>query len=121
MFKIKKFEITEKPWGKEILIEKTSKYAFKEIWMKKGTRCSLQSHRKKMETIVVISGEIELETVNAKGKSTFEVFKKNQAYTIPPKQIHRVKVLKNCRLFEVSTPELHDVIRHQDDYNRTSK
>ena len=120
MHKIQQFAITEKPWGKEILIEKTAAYALKEIWMVKGTRCSLQSHVKKLETLYVLSGEIELETVDAKGQSSFENFKPNQAYTIPPGCKHRVKVIEDCRLIEVSTPELDDVIRHQDDYNRAS-
>lgn len=118
MGRIKNFSITEKPWGKEVLVEKTDKYVFKEILMIKGTRCSLQSHQRKCETIYVDSGKIELEIVLPDGQSDFDIFGPGQAYTIFPGIIHRVKVLESCRLFEVSTPELDDVTRHQDDYNR---
>ncbi len=119
MQRIKHFAITQKPWGRELLIEKTDKYAFKEILMVQGTRCSLQSHERKSETIYVDTGKIELEIV-AQGKSHFDVYGPGEAYSIPPGVIHRVKVLEDCRLFEVSTPELDDVIRHADDYNRVN-
>ena len=117
-FRIKDFSVTEKPWGKEVLIEHTPRYAFKEIRMIKGTRSSLQSHSRKLETIFVESGKIELETIE-NGGSRFEIFAQNEAYTIPAGVKHRVKVLKDCRLFELSTPELDDVIRHQDDFYRS--
>ena len=86
--------------------------------MVKDTRCSLQSHQFKSETIYIDSGKIELETIGIDGKSTFEAFGPQEAYSIPSGVIHRVKVLEDCRLFEVSTAELEDIIRHQDDYNR---
>lgn len=116
--RIKDFAVTAKPWGRELLLAKTDRYAFKEILMNKGTRCSLQSHQRKCETIYVDSGTIELEIVAPTGGSVFDIFKPGEAYTIPPGTIHRVKVLEDCRLFEVSTPELDDITRHQDDYQR---
>jgi mannose-6-phosphate isomerase len=115
------FQVTEKPWGRELLVERTDRYAFKEILMKAGTRSSLQSHNFKLETIFVVDGEIELETIDGGGTPTTEVYGPNQAYTIPVGTIHRVTVLRDCRLFEVSTPELDDVIRHSDDYGRTTE
>lgn len=118
-FRINGFIISKKPWGKEILIEHTKKYAFKEIYMIKGTRSSLQSHSKKLETIFVESGKIELETISENGTSNFEIYVDNDAYTIPTNVMHRVQVLEDCRLFEVSTPELEDVVRYKDDFNRT--
>ena len=88
--------------------------------MKQGTRCSLQSHEYKCETLYIDSGVIELEIVDKQGSSTFETFEKDDAYTIMPGTIHRVKVIEDCRLFEVSTPELDDVIRIMDDNYRKS-
>ncbi len=117
--RISDFVITKKPWGKEILVEKNDIYAIKDIFMNAGTRSSLQSHEFKLETIYVISGKIELEIVDEKGVSYMEIYNKNEAYRIPPGGKHRVKVLEDCRLVEVSTPHLDDVIRHQDDYRRS--
>ena len=117
----KRFKTIIKPWGKEILIELNDNYAFKEILMKKGTRSSLQSHNKKLETIYVVSGRIVLEKVSNSGISSFQEYGPNESYTIPPRVKHRVEVMQDARLFEVSTPEIEDVVRHEDDYNRISR
>ena len=112
--------VTIKPWGKEILIEHNSKYAIKEIWMNKGSRSSLQRHNLKLESILVLSGKIELE-VKKNGESSFRKYSAGEYYTLIPETIHRVEVLENCRLIEVSTPELDDVIRLEDDFNRAGE
>ena len=44
-----------KPWGYELLIEKNKKYMFKKLFMKKAHRCSLQFHKKKIETIFILT------------------------------------------------------------------
>ena len=49
-----------KPWGYEILLEKNRKYMFKKLFMKKGHQCSLQFHKKKKETIFVLSGTLKI-------------------------------------------------------------
>lgn len=109
---------TEKPWGHELLVECTDKYALKEIFIKKGTRSSLQSHNKKLETIFVISGSLELEMVDDRKRVSKEIYKTGEAYTIRPGLIHRVLAVEDVRVVEVSTPELDDVIRYQDDFGR---
>ncbi len=85
-----------------------------------GTRSSLQSHNFKLETILVMSGEIELETRDSEqSQSKLEIYGPGEAYTIPAGLLHRVRVIKDCQLIEVSTPELDDIVRHQDDFGRT--
>jgi len=37
---------------------------------------------------------------------------------LPPGAIHRMEALEDSRFFEVSTPELTDVVRLEDDYGR---
>ena len=111
-------QLTEKPWGKEILAVVNDKYALKEIHMIKDTRSSLQSHTQKQETIWVLSGKIELELKDDNGTVIKRTFKEGEGYTVPPGLIHRVKVIEDAVLIEVSTPELQDVIRHEDDYGR---
>ena len=114
-----KTNITKKPWGREVLITVNEKYAFKEIIMNKGTRSSLQSHNYKLETIYVVSGKIKLETFSEDGMPTFKEYGPEESYTILPGKKHRVEVLEDSRLFEVSTPELDDVVRYDDDFGRT--
>ena len=54
--------IIKKPWGHEELLEKNNKYMFKKLYMKKGHRCSLQYHRKKTETILVLKGILRIKS-----------------------------------------------------------
>ena len=50
----------KKPWGSEELISFTKHYVLKKLIMKKGHRCSLQYHKKKHETIYVLSGTLKI-------------------------------------------------------------
>ena len=37
---------------------------------------------------------------------------------VTPKTVHRMTALEDCDIFEVSTPELDDVVRLEDRYGR---
>ncbi|WOJ89510.1 hypothetical protein RZS28_17215 [Methylocapsa polymorpha] len=111
-------KIIEKPWGKEVLVACNDRYALKDIYMIKGTRSSLQSHQRKLETIFVLSGVLSLERQVPGEEATVDVFTAGQSYDIEPGTIHRVTVIEDARLIEASTPELDDVTRHADDYDR---
>ncbi len=56
------FKKNEKPWGYEELIECNDKYVVKKLFMKKGHCCSVQYHELKTETIVVLSGKLNIYT-----------------------------------------------------------
>ena len=116
--KITEYPFTEKPWGSEKLVVATDKYAFKIICMNKGVRSSLQAHEFKLETIYVMSGSVELELAEGEGGSTFCIYNPGESYTVHPGVRHRVHVLEDAVLHEVSTPELDDVIRFEDDFGR---
>jgi len=47
-----------------------------------------------------------------------KVFKPNEIFTVNPKTIHRMFAIENSLYLEASTPELLDVVRLKDDYNR---
>ena len=49
-----------KPWGWEKIIENNKHYTLKKLFMKKNCRCSLQFHKKKIETIYVLDGPLYL-------------------------------------------------------------
>ena len=116
--RIKSMRKVDKPWGHELIVEHTSKYALKEIVLKEGTRSSLQSHDFKLETILVLDGSVELETWDENKVCHRETYGPGEAYTVQPRQRHRVRAVQTCRLIEVSTPELDDVIRYDDDFGR---
>ena len=108
----------KKPWGYELLIEKNHKYMFKKLFMKKGHRCSLQFHKKKIETIFVVSGNLKIFYGKKIEKLKFKIFKPGNTLTIKPSSIHRMQAMNDCVYLEASTPEIKDVVRLSDDYNR---
>ncbi len=113
--KIKKIK---KPWGYELLIEKNKKYMFKKLFMKRGHRCSLQFHKKKIETIFIISGNLKIFYGKNINKLNFKIFRPQNTITINPKIIHRMQAISDCIYLEASTPEIKDVVRLSDDYRR---
>jgi mannose-1-phosphate guanylyltransferase len=113
-------QYTEKPWGYEKLHECNRFYAVKEIFLKKGARCSLQSHAKKQETSVVVAGSLEVEIAGANGVLQKKSYQVGESYSVSPGTIHRVTALEDSTIIETSTPELDDVIRHADDYGRNT-
>jgi mannose-6-phosphate isomerase len=111
-------QIVEKPWGREIWIAHTDKYALKIIEFNKGARSSLQYHRVKHEHIYVDAGLLQIEQENEAGEMETRALRPGDVVENRPGRKHRVTALEDVRLIEVSTPELDDVVRVQDDYNR---
>lgn len=111
-------KIVQKPWGREIWVAHTDKYAFKIIEIKKGTRSSLQYHLRKHEHIYVDSGVLQMEWENEAGGMETLTLRPGQVIENKPGRKHRAIAVEDVRLLEVSTPELDDVVRVQDDYNR---
>ena len=106
----------EKPWGYEIIWAKTDKYVGKILHINKEQKLSLQYHEKKMETIYVQDGKLELHL-----KDQVLILSKGETFHIIPNTIHRFACpsdVESVELVEVSTPELDDVVRLQDDYGR---
>ena len=108
----------EKPWGREIWVAHTDRYAFKIIEIKQGTRSSLQYHVKKHEHIYLDGGLLQVEWEDENGRMRTLQLKPGDVIENKPGRKHRVLALENARLIEVSTPELDDVVRVEDDYNR---
>lgn len=107
----------EKPWGYELRFAHTERYAGKLIFIKAGHQLSLQYHNTKDEALLVHSGTLEL--VLGKGdEQTVETLGPGQSWHITPGTVHRFRAMSDVELFEVSTPELDDVVRIEDDYGR---
>ena len=110
-----------KPWGKEVIWAETKDYVGKLIYINEGHRLSLQYHEQKEETILVVSGELEL-TVSGQGRRGISTLKLSAGDTfhVKPGMIHRFAATcgSNVVLTEVSTNDLDDVVRLEDDYDR---
>lgn len=107
-----------KPWGKEIWLELNEQYCYKRIYISQGRRTSYQYHERKLETNFVISGTAELWLEDEKGVVDFLNVSEGDYFTVLPMRKHRLIALTNLILQEVSTPEVNDVIRIEDDTNR---
>ena len=112
-------EITHvpKPWGYELIFAKTSRYVGKILHINRGESLSLQYHEMKEETLYVVAGELKL-TVESNGDRRDLTLRKGEAFHIPPRLIHRMEAISDTDVAEVSTPELHDVVRLEDRYGR---
>lgn len=115
-------EITrvEKPWGYEIHWAKTDRYVGKIIHVNAGHALSLQYHNEKDETIYVSSGRMLFEIEEGDRRVTREM-RPGEAAHIQPRTIHRMTAIEDTDILEVSTPELHDVVRLEDRYGREMK
>ena len=115
-------KIVEKPWGHEEIIVHTDKYVMKKLWINEGQRLSRQFHVKKDETIFVSKGILLLDLSTNDLESNVLKLSEGQSWRLLPKTIHRFTAPSDrpVELFEVSTPELDDVVRLSDDYGRVS-
>lgn len=107
----------DKPWGHEVWFAQTERYVGKILVIEAGKRLSLQYHRVKDESIYVQEGKLRL-TLERDGELEVEDLGPGEARHIPPGTRHRFEALERCVLCEVSTPEVDDVVRLEDDYGR---
>ena len=114
-----KMRTISKPWGQEEIIEINPNYMFKRLTMLKGKRCSLQYHNHKIETIYVLKGNLKIFIGKSEEKLESKIYEENQVITINNLVIHRMEAITDCVYLEASTPEIDDVIRISDDFNRS--
>lgn len=105
--------VVPKPWGREVWWAVTPYYAAKRLEIWAGCALSLQYHRRKHETLLVVSGRSRLRL----GEDEREVGP-GDVVVVPPGTIHRFEALTDTVLIEVSTPDLDDVVRLEDRYGR---
>ena len=86
--------------------------------MKKGNSCSIQYHELKTETIIILSGQVNIYVGNDVNNLDIQVYNFGDTITIKPYTIHRMEAIEDSLYIECSTNELWDVIRLQDNYNR---
>lgn len=113
--------IIEKPWGKEEVLEINKCYMMKKLTMWKGHRCSLQYHNVKQETIFVVSGQLRIIHGDDQDSLQPRVFVPGEYITLKPGIVHRMEAVEDVVYLEASTPEMDDVVRLSDDYQRIAK
>jgi CTP:phosphocholine cytidylyltransferase-like protein/mannose-6-phosphate isomerase-like protein (cupin superfamily) len=111
-------KIVLKPWGKEIWLELNDKYCYKRIHINSGHKTSYQFHNNKLETNFIIKGKAEVWLENDNGFVDKFIMKEGDFFTVLPPRKHRVIAITDIILQEVSTPEVDDVIRINDEFGR---
>lgn len=110
--------IITKPWGYEKILEKNNHYVVKILHIKKGHKLSLQYHERKTETLFLYKGKGHVVKWN-RGGSKYEYMETPlQKVHIPRGWVHRIEAIEDLEILEVSTIELDDVVRMEDDYGR---
>lgn len=112
-FTYKPLSKVDKPWGKEIWWTVTNDYIGKIIEVHAGHSLSLQYHQHKRETMFFLEGNGILQLGEG-----FVTIKPGLIVEIPPKAIHRITADSTIVLLEVSTPQVDDVVRLEDNYGR---
>ena len=108
----------DKPWGHELIWAHTDRYVGKTLVIETGKRLSLQRHEVKDESILVVSGRLRLWLEDDDGVVRTEELGPGAARHVATGRIHRYEAIERCELMEVSTPELDDVVRLEDDFGR---
>ncbi|HUQ78697.1 MAG TPA: cupin domain-containing protein [Patescibacteria group bacterium] len=107
-----------KPWGSELIWALTDRYCGKVITIETGRRLSLQYHEEKDEAILVTSGRLRLHLEGVDGEMAVRELGPGEAAHVPVGRRHRYEAIERVELVEVSTPEIGDVIRVEDDFGR---
>ncbi len=110
----------QKPWGYELIWAHTARYVGKILHINKGHRLSYQYHNVKDETIRLLSGCLQVET-EVEGERIVLDLKTGDCLHITPLMRHRMTAIEDSDVLEVSTPELDDVVRLEDDYERADR
>ena len=108
----------DKPWGYELRWAITDRYAGKILHVKKGEALSLQYHERKDEYQYLLRGAIDMELGRGDGKLTTRRMMAGDTLHITPGTRHRLTAIEDSDIFEVSTPEIDDVVRLEDRYGR---
>ena len=106
-----------KPWGEEIIFAETEKYAGKILVVRRNETLSRQYHNRKDETLYLYRGSVKLE-IQEGGQNRDRILSPGESCRILPGTLHRLHALEDSEVFEVSTPELDDVVRVEDRYGR---
>ncbi len=112
----------EKPWGYELhFVAEVAPYMGKILHINSGKKLSLQVHDKKTESWFLLSGKVTMVIENTKGDLDEINMEKGVGYTTSQGQKHRLVGVEVADVLEVSTPEIGNTYRLEDDYSRPTE
>ena len=112
-------EIITKPWGTEKILLLGDRYVIKILTIYAGHGTSIQFHTNKDESVSLIDGSGALLIFDDIESEPEKIPLNHEQWNrIVPGKIHRMESDTGCQILEVSTPELDDVTRLVDPYER---
>jgi mannose-6-phosphate isomerase len=108
----------DKPWGYELRWAVTDRYLGKVIHINKGQQLSLQYHVQKDESILIMSGLVDLVLEDERGEVRTHRMPPGMTARVRPGRRHRFVAVEESDIVEVSSPEIDDVVRLEDSYGR---
>lgn len=112
----------EKPWGYELhWVPEGLPYMGKVLHINAGKRLSLQIHDEKQESWMLKDGKAKIIWEDSGGSLIETEMQGNVGYTCSIGQKHRLMGVTDCDIIEVSTPELGNTYRLEDDYSRPTE
>jgi mannose-6-phosphate isomerase-like protein (cupin superfamily) len=110
--------IVEKPWGYEVRWAITDRYLGKILHVRQGEALSLQYHERKDECLLIVRGAIDAELGADDGELKTVRMSEGDTIHLTPGTRHRFTAVADADIYEVSTPEIDDVVRLEDRYGR---
>lgn len=110
-----------KPWGEEIVLSRSDRGLCKLLRIRAGERLSLQYHRRKRETLIVLRGRVQLTLGGSPEALRSRAVERGCRVAIPPGAIHRLEALEDdAELLEFAFGGggADDIVRLADDYGR---
>ena len=108
----------DKPWGYEIWWALTDIYCGKILHVDAGQRLSLQYHEQKDETSYLQSGRLLLTRGPSEDQLETTEVGPGTSWRNLPGDVHTIEAIEDSDVLEVSTPQVDDVVRLQDNYGR---
>ena len=114
-------EIGNRPWGSYYVLEDTDIYKLKRIEVNVGGRLSYQYHNHRAEVWTIVQGKA-LVTLNEKDYE----YNAGEVVIIPLQAKHRIKNIGKEKLIFIEVQHVtyfgeDDIVRIEDDYNRSSE
>lgn len=111
-----------KPWGEEVILGRSAGAVCKLLRISAGGRLSLQYHRRKRETLIVLDGRVRLTLGDsAEALRTIAVGRGHREW-VPAGRIHRLEALEgDAEVLEFAFESEgvgEDIVRLRDDYGR---
>lgn len=89
-----------KVWGERWLCRKDSTHSTALLHIKNGFRCSWHKHQQKFNLFVVISGLIEITTLELEGIKRTVQLTIGDTFTIPPNTFHEFRGVRDSIVLE---------------------